>query len=259
MSFNKENLVGIAQKSVSTNNYEESKASNISLNSHIDNQGIHVSYKDRKRWDEQSRYTRDYVDYRFKSIIGKFKFDTLAISNKLTLVEIIILLYNKLIQKHNKESVETNHIVKQFTDKIERMLAQDMMSRQLEIRASLDLIDELNDALDKEREDRKENDNLEIKARQDAINAVLNHINEQVSSLQESDQALDHKIEEEVHNRTLAIEEYEKQYTKAMNQYAVELQSILDRMDSLLTDAESRVAQLERRVEAIEKSDLSAN
>ena len=68
MSFNKENLVGIAQKSISANNYEESKASNVALDTHTQNQGIHVSFEDRKRWDEQSKVSKDYVDYRFKTI-----------------------------------------------------------------------------------------------------------------------------------------------------------------------------------------------
>ena len=248
MSFNKENLVGIAQKSISANNYEESKASNIALDTHTQNQGIHVSFEDRKRWNEQSQAMKDYVDYRFKTIIGKFKFDTLNISNKLTLVDIILHLYNKILTKFNKESVERTSIMQNFIDKIERMVRQDILSRQAEIQAVLELIDELNAALAQETKDRIDNDNLEIKARQDAINNTLNYINEQVEQLQAEDQRLSGLIQQEAFDRSQAIQVFEEDYTKAMNQYAVELQNILTRMENLLGAKESKILELESRI-----------
>lgn len=252
MSFNKENLVGVAQKSTSANNYEESRASNASLDIHTQNKGIHITFEDRKRWDEQPQYLKDYIDYRFKSIIGKFKFDVIGISNKRTLVDIILYLYNNILSKFNKESVEYKYIINTFIDKIERVVEQDMMSRQLEIRATLELIDELNEALSKEAKERKDNDDLEIKIRQSAINEVLNYINEQVASLQQADQSLKDKIEQEVIDRADAIEEFEKRYTKAMNQYAVELQTILSRMEELISGSDSKLKQLESRIVDLE-------
>ena len=252
MSFNKENLVGVAQKSTSANNYEESRASNLSLETHTQNDGIHVSFEDRKRWDEQSKYFKDYVDYRFKSIIGKFKFEVFNISNKRTLVDIILCLYNNILSKFNNESAEYKHTVTTFIDRIERLVEQDMMSRQLEIKAVLELIDELNESLSKESKERIDNDNLEIKARQDAINNVLTYINEQVASLQQADKSLKDNIEQEVLNRSTAIEDFEKRYTKAMNQYAVELQTILSRMETLLSNKEAKLEELESRIKSLE-------
>lgn len=248
MSFNKENLVGIAQKSISANNYEESKASNIALDTHIENQGVHVSFEDRKRWNEQSRYLKDYVDYRFKTIIGKFKFEALNVSNKFTLVDVILHLYNKILTKFNKESAERTSIMQSFIDKIERMVRQDILSRQAEIQAVLELIDELNAALAQEIKDRKENDDLEIKARQNAINTTLNYVNEQVEILQTEDKRLDDLIKQEAFDRDQAIQVFEEDYTKAMNQYAVELQNILDRMENLLSGKEAKILELESRI-----------
>lgn len=252
MSFSKENLVGIAQKSISANNYEESKASNIDLETHTNNTGIHVSFKDRKRWNEQSKYLKDYVDYRFKSIIGKFKFDSLDISNKLTLVDIIISLYNKIISKFNSESEECMYIITTYTAHMERMLKQDMMSRQAEIRTILALIDDLEKALENESKERKENDDLEISTRREAINNTLTYMNEQVAMLQQSDSQLHDEIEQEAMARNSAIQEFEARYTNAMNQYAVELQSILNRMESLIGSKESKIMELENRISNLE-------
>ena len=158
------------------------------------------------------------------------------------------VLYNKLLTKFNKESTEINLTTNDFMDKIERIVRQDILSRQAQIQAVLELIDELNAKLTQESKDRIDNDNLEIKARQDAINSTFTYINEQVELLQQEDQRLQTLIEQEAFDRQQAIQIFENDYTKAMNQYAVELQSILERMDTILTGKEAKILELESRI-----------
>ena len=156
MSFNRANLAGRAELNPEFNNSHDDKVGFAEFMAHTDNGGIHVSLEDRKRWDETLQKAKDYVDYRFRSIIGKFDFGEIGIDNSLTLAE-IILASNKarLADVQAEKGERLAAIQKEKTDREEAIKAE-MLARVSEDRVLKNNIDDVDAKVEKEIADRTE-------------------------------------------------------------------------------------------------------
>lgn len=155
MAFDRNNLPGISGQSNRLNNQDEAKANRIELESHYKNDSRHVSAKDRKYWNSLEKILKDYVDYRFKSIIGIFDFEELELSNDLTLCDIILKTNKNRIQDINSLRAD---FISQLETQVKNLIEEDSKERTARISGLEEVRDRIKDLLsmiEKEIEDRK--------------------------------------------------------------------------------------------------------
>lgn len=155
MAFDRNNLPGVSGQSTRLNNQDEAKANRSELDSHVENDTRHVSIQDRVYWNSLEKTLKEYVDYRFKSIIGIFDFGELEIDNSLSLVDIIL--------KTNKDRIsDINSLRAEFISALEsnvnNLISSDEDERTARISGLEEMRERIQDLLgkiEKEIEDRK--------------------------------------------------------------------------------------------------------
>lgn len=213
MSFNRANLAGRAELNPEFNNSHDDKVGFAEFMAHTDNGGIHVSLEDRKRWDETLQKAKDYVDYRFRSIIGKFDFGEIGIDNSLTLAE-IILASNKarLADVQAEKGERLAAIQKEKTDREEAIKAE-MLARVSEDRVLKNNIDDVDAKVEKEIADRTEQVGNEIRIRQTTDEDIIAKNAKQDEDLKAEGLRLEGLINEE---RTDRIKDFETTYQRVV-------------------------------------------
>lgn len=254
MPFNRENLVGIAQKSTSANNYDESKVSRTEFQTHIDYDAIHVSHEDRYNWNKSLQESKDYTDYRFKDIIGKFNFHLIDIDNRRTLSDIILLIYTKLLDKTNITEAECKILVNDTLKQIEELISNKVTSQLNLMNEKLKQIDEVNNKLDLEIENRTNAINNEVTERNNAIDNKFNSVSESLDSIRSSISTLDGKIAEESSNRTKAINSFEESFTRIIDEYDKQIQSMISQYETFINEKMLLVSTLQDKVDALESN-----
>ena len=197
MAFDRRNLVSIAERSPMVNNADEGKITKAEFEAHTKTDPIHVSIQDRKRWDEIERRCIDYINYLFISIIGKFDFGEIGISNNKTLADIILQSNKERIQDVQSERAERNSLIAIERETYTRFITN-------ETNARISTIELLNQQM-------KDLDNKIEKEITDRIEAISLEANERTSAdtqLQANIDAVDLKILEEA-NRADGIVEAE--------------------------------------------------
>jgi len=155
MAFDRNNLPGVSGQSTRLNNQDESRANRSELSSHVENDSRHVSIQDRVYWNSLEKILKDYVDYRFRSIIGIFDFGELEIDNKLSLADIVL--------KTNKDRIsDINSLRAEFISALEtnvnNLISSDEDERTARISGLEEMRERIQDLLGKieqEIEDRK--------------------------------------------------------------------------------------------------------
>ena len=213
MSFNRANLAGRAELNPEFNNSHDDKVGFAEFMAHTDNGGIHVSLEDRKRWDETLQKAKDYVDYRFRSIIGKFDFGEIGIDNSLTLAE-IILASNKarLADVQAEKGERLAAIQKEKTDREEAIKAE-MLARVSEDRVLKNNIDDVDAKVEKEIADRTEQVGNEIRIRQTTDEDIIAKNAKQDEDLKAEGIRLEGLINEERNDR---IKDFETTYQRVV-------------------------------------------
>ena len=204
MAFDRNNLVGEAEQSPRVLNKKDAKINRNEFLSHINDDKTHVTIEDRKFWNETRRFLKDYVDYRFKTIIGMFDFGEINIDNKLTLAEIILTMGKRLSQSIERERMDRIEALNAEIANRETAMTEEAGLRLGKDKELKELLDELRKDLTTEINDRKQAvaDEAEVRANNDS------NLNDSFQALQRA-YTVDHQnmtdiIEQEIINRTTA-------------------------------------------------------
>lgn len=165
MAFDKRNLPGLSDRSPIVGNREESFIFRKEFEAHTNNEPIHVSIEDRKRWNELEQKLKDYVDYRFKSIIGVFDFGEIGIDNSLTLADIILKTNKQRISEIQSEKANRISDVSNLRENLTELILDETKARNSAIKLFEEQLVDINNRIDKEIEDRIIADNNEQSAR----------------------------------------------------------------------------------------------
>ena len=213
MSFNRANLAGRAELNPEFNNSHDDKVGFAEFMAHTDNGGIHVSLEDRKRWNEMLQKAKDYVDYRFRSIIGKFDFGEIGIDNKLTLAEIILASNKARLADVQAEKGERLAAIQKEKTEREEAIKAEMLARASEDRVLKNNIDDVDAKLEKEITERKAEMEEESRTRKNTDDDIIAKNNKQDEDLKAEGLRLEALINEE---RTDRIEDFETTYQRVV-------------------------------------------
>ena len=228
MAFDRNNLVGVAGQSKTLNNQDESKADILSLEAHVENAKKHVSIEDRKRWDETYQKLKDYVDYRFKSIIGVFDFEEIGLSNKLTLAEIVLTSNKDRIADVTSLKGELESKLLEEKTTREKEISDEVNTRISDVRLLNEKIDDVNARIDQEIQDRisavaKEERERTLKDNQidnnleDTNRSILSYYNKAVELVEKEALTRDNADQELQSNFNIAIGKYDYSITDLQN------------------------------------------
>lgn len=187
MPFNRNNLASTSEFSPSTNNRTENHVTRVELLAHTENDGTHVSIKDRLYWNNIEKRLKDYTDYQFKNTIGKFNFGGIGLSNDLTIVDILLYIarQNKLdLQSEKSERVSA---IEKESKKRDIDIESEAKARSSSITLLTEKIDRLNIITKQEIEDRKSSMEKEIKDRaseDEEINANIKKLASRIDDLE---------------------------------------------------------------------------
>ena len=165
MAFDKRNLPGLSDRSPIVGNREESFLTRKEFHAHADNDPIHVSIEDRKRWNEIEQKLKDYIDYRFRSIIGLFDFGEIGIDNSLTLAEIILKTNKQRISEIQSEKASRISDIEKQKEDLTKLIIDETKARSSAIKLIEEQLVDANLRIDKEIEDRITADELEQTSR----------------------------------------------------------------------------------------------
>ena len=165
MAFDKRNLPGLSDRSPIVGNREESFLTRKEFHAHSDNDPIHVSIEDRKRWNEIEQKLKDYIDYRFRSIIGLFDFGEIGIDNSLTLAEIILKTNKQRISEVQSEKASRISDIEKQKEDLTKLIIDETKARSSAIKLIEEQLVDANLRIDKEIEDRITADELEQTSR----------------------------------------------------------------------------------------------
>ena len=165
MAFDKRNLPGLSDRSPIVGNREESFLTRKEFHAHADNDPIHVSIEDRKRWNEIEQKLKDYIDYRFRSIIGLFDFGEIGIDNSLTLTEIILKTNKQRISEIQSEKASRISDIEKQKEDLTKLIIDETKARSSAIKLIEEQLVDANLRIDKEIEDRITADELEQTSR----------------------------------------------------------------------------------------------
>ena len=165
MAFDKRNLPGLSDRSPIVGNREESFLTRKEFYAHADNDPIHVSIEDRKRWNEIEQKLKDYIDYRFRSIIGLFDFGEIGIDNSLTLAEIILKTNKQRISEIQSEKASRISDIEKQKEDLTKLIIDETKARSSSIKLIEEQLVDANLRIDKGIEDRITADELEQTSR----------------------------------------------------------------------------------------------
>ena len=252
LSFNRENLIGIAEKSTSANNFDESRVSRLEFENHRDYDPRHVSFKDRHNWNKSLTESKDYTDKKFDSIIGKFKFNLIGIDNRLTLSDIILSIFTKLLNRVNISQAECKIIMEETLTEIQSLISNDVTTRLDNMDNTLLEIDSIKKGLNQEIKDREDTVKNINQLKDELFSSYDEKLEESVDSLNTSIKNVDDKVEVEIINRTAAMTNFENTYTATLDQYEKSIQSMISQYESFINDKLSLISILEGRVSELE-------
>ena len=235
MAFDRNNLAGIAEHSPHHNNSSENKVTRVELDAHTSNKGIHVSIQDRHYWNSIEQRLRDYVDYRLKTIIGKFDFGEIGIDNSLTLSQIILLSNKERIADIQAERGERNALIEAEREERNRSIESEVRART----SAVALIDEqlldINNRITKETRDRIQADEAEATTRSEQDAILSNRIDDTNSDLDKYYRELIAKIELEAVTRANEDLEVESRLNNSIGNQNQQIADINNTVQSFIT------------------------
>ena len=187
MPFNRSNLAGTSEFSPSTNNRSENHPTRAELLAHTENDGTHVSIEDRIKWNSIEKKLKEYVDYQFKNTIGKFNFESIGLSNSLTIVDILLYLARQNELGLQTEKSERVSAIEKESKKRDIDIDSEAKARSSAITLLTEKIDRLNLITKQEIADRKSSLSKETKNRTNAdeeINASIKKLASRVDDLE---------------------------------------------------------------------------
>ena len=187
MPFNRSNLAGTSEFSPGTNNRSENHPTRAELLAHTENDGTHVSIEDRIKWNSIEKKLKEYVDYQFKNTIGKFNFESIGLSNSLTIVDILLYLARQNELGLQTEKSERVSAIEKESKKRDIDIDSEAKARSSAITLLTEKIDRLNLITKQEIADRKSSLSKETKNRTNAdeeINASIKKLASRVDDLE---------------------------------------------------------------------------
>lgn len=187
MPFNRSNLAGTSEFSPGTNNRSENHPTRAELLAHTENDGTHVSIEDRMKWNSIEKKLKEYVDYQFKNTIGKFNFESIGLSNSLTIVDILLYIARQNELSLQTEKSERVSAIEKESKKRDIDIDSEAKARSSAITLLTEKIDRLNLITKQEIADRKSSLSKETKNRTNAdeeINASIKKLASRVDDLE---------------------------------------------------------------------------
>ena len=201
MAFDKNNLVNRSGQSPILNNENDAHLTKIEFINHIENNPCHVSIEDRRYWNSLERLLKQYVDYRFKTIVGMFDFGEINIDNKLTLSEIILIGLKTAYSRIESEKADRLKSVAEEADIRARSVKDETDSRISENQIFQQQLEDLKADLAKEVMDRKEYVDKERRDRNDSEDNIVNNINQMKTQLSGEIYVVQNDLLTEINNR----------------------------------------------------------
>jgi hypothetical protein len=236
MAFDKNNLVNRSGQSPILNNENDAHLTKIEFINHIENNPCHVSIEDRRYWNSLERLLKQYVDYRFKTIVGMFDFGEINIDNKLTLSEIILIGLKTAYSRIESEKADRLKSVAEEADIRARSVKDETDSRISENQIFQQQLEDLKADLAKEVMDRKEYVDKERRDRNDSEDNIVNNINQMKTQLSGEIYVVQNDLLTEINNRVNGDQTLRDLITEKVGAFDTRIGSVQNQITQINVD-----------------------
>ena len=236
MAFDKNNLVNRSGQSPILNNENDAHLTKIEFINHIENNPCHVSIEDRRYWNSLERLLKQYVDYRFKTIVGMFDFGEINIDNKLTLSEIILIGLKTAYSRIESEKADRLKAVAEEADIRARSVKDETDSRISENQIFQQQLEDLKADLAKEVVDRKEYVDKERRDRNDSEDNIVNNINQMKTQLSGEIYVVQNDLLTEINNRVNGDQTLRDLITEKVGAFDTRIGSVQNQITQINVD-----------------------
>ena len=236
MAFDKNNLVNRSGQSPILNNENDAHLTKIEFINHIENNPCHVSIEDRRYWNSLERLLKQYVDYRFKTIVGMFDFGEINIDNKLTLSEIILIGLKTAYSRIESEKADRLKAVAEEADIRARSVKDETDSRISENQIFQQQLEDLKADLAKEVMDRKEYVDKERRDRNDSEDNIVNNINQMKTQLSGEIYVVQNDLLTEINNRVNGDQTLRDLITEKVGAFDTRIGSVQNQITQINVD-----------------------
>ena len=244
MAFDKNNLVNRSGQSPILNNENDAHLTKIEFINHIENNPCHVSIEDRRYWNSLERLLKQYVDYRFKTIVGMFDFGEINIDNKLTLSEIILIGLKTAYSRIESEKADRLKAVAEEADIRARSVKDETDSRISENQIFQQQLEDLKADLAKEVMDRKEYVDKERRDRNDSEDNIVNNINQMKTQLSGEIYVVQNDLLTEINNRVNGDQTLRDLITEKVGAFDTRIGSVQNQITQINVDRSNEMTMI---------------
>jgi hypothetical protein len=251
MAFDRRNLAGRSGFAPDFNNENDAQVSKIEFLAHTDNNPCHVSMEDRRYWNSIEKLLKQYVDYRFKTIVGMFDFGEINIDNKLTLSEIILLGLKTAYSRIESERADRLKSVAEEAAIRERMCTDETNSRVSENQIFQQQLADLKADLEKEVVDRKEYVDKERRDRNESEDLINNNINQLRTQLAGQIYVVQNDLMTEVNTRSNADQTLRDLITEKVGSFDSSISSVQNQINQLNIDRSNEMTVIRSDIKGV--------